>query len=408
MVNGRPVTLDRPLAGTRYSLRSRVTSWPWFISGTRMRGKERSSSPRFRGRGQRWRRWIVGDVQAALARVGDGAGDRPVGAAPADDGEVGTGGALLAGLLGERVRDVQHLLPARVGHALVVGGVVGDVAAVVVLLDAADAVLEAGRAGPDPGADQALVAQERVEALGLGAEAGREGRRGVDVGDQPGLGGVGEEAVGQQHDGRHVVDGDAHRLARHGEAVGRRGGGEDHDRRVAVAAHHRLVEVGLLGLGRQAGRRAAALGVDDDQRQLGGDGEADGLGLERDAGAGAGGDAEAAGIGGADGGAGGGDLVLGLEGGDAEAAQLGQMVQQGRGRGDRVGAEDHLQPGLAGAVEQAEGQGLVAGDGAVEAGLGRCPLDMEGRELVELGGLAQGMAGVRAPRRWRRRGRAGP
>ena len=80
---------------------------------------------------------------------------------------------------------------------------------------------------------------------------------------------------------------------------------------------HGLVEVGLLGLGRQAGGRAAALGVDDHQRQLGGDGEADRLGLERDAGAGAGGDAEAAGIGGADRGAGGGDLVLGLEGGDA-------------------------------------------------------------------------------------------
>ena len=141
---------------------------------------------------------------------------------------------------------------------------------------------------------------------------------GVDVGDQPGLGRVGEEAVGEQHDRGHVVDGDAHRLARHGEAVGRRGGGQDDDRRVAVAAHHRLVEVGLLGLGRQAGGRAAALGVDDHQRQLGGDGEADGLGLERDAGAGAGGDAEAAGVGGADGGAGGGDLVLGLEGGDAD------------------------------------------------------------------------------------------
>ena len=76
------------------------------------------------------------------------------------------------------------------------------------------------------------------------------------------------------------------------------------------------------------------------------------------------------------------------------AAQLGQMVQQGRGRGDRVGAEDHLQPGLAGAVEQAEGQGLVAGDGAVEAGRGRRALDVEGRQLVQLGGLAQRMAGV--------------
>ena len=41
------------------------------------------------------------------------------------------------------------------------------------------------------------------------------------------------------------------------------------DRAFAVAAEHRLQQVGLLGLGRQAGAGAAALHVDDDQRQFG-------------------------------------------------------------------------------------------------------------------------------------------
>ena len=55
------------------------------------------------------------------------------------------------------------------------------------------------------------------------------------------------------------------------------------DRGLAVAAEHRLQQVGLLGLGRQAGRGAAALDVDDDQRQLERGGQADRLGLEGEA-----------------------------------------------------------------------------------------------------------------------------
>ena len=50
-----------------------------------------------------------------------------------------------------------------------------------------------------------------------------------------------------------------------------------------VAAEERLEQVGLLGLGRQPGRGTAALDVDDDQRQLDHDREADGLALERHA-----------------------------------------------------------------------------------------------------------------------------
>ena len=72
-------------------------------------------------------------------------------------------------------------------HQVVVGRVVGDVAGAVGLLDAADAVLEAGRAGDRPRAGQRLgVAQVRPEHLGavvvrvvgLGRELHATGRAG--------------------------------------------------------------------------------------------------------------------------------------------------------------------------------------------------------------------------------------
>ena len=117
------------------------------------------------------------------------------------------------------------------------------------------------------------------------------------------------------------------------------------DRRFAVAAVQRLQQVGLLGLGGQTGRRAAALHVDDEQRQLHHHAEADGLGLERDAGTRRAGDAERAAVGRAERGADARDLVLGLEGQDVEVLVLGQLVQDVRCRRDRVGAEHHLRVG---------------------------------------------------------------
>ncbi len=109
-------------------------------------------------------------------------------------------------------------------------------------------------------------------------------------------------------------DGDADGLEGHVEAIGRRARGDDGDGAFAVAAEHRLQQVGLLGLGRQTGARAAALHVDDDQRQFGHHGQADRLGLEADARAAGGGDAQRPAERGADGHADGGDLVLGLDG----------------------------------------------------------------------------------------------
>ena len=91
---------------------------------------------------------------------------------------------------------------------------------------------------------------------------------------------------------------------------GRRG--EDDLRRVAGLAIHRRQQVGLFDLGRQAGRRAAALHVDDHQRHLGHHRQADHLGLQRHARAGGDGAGGLAGVRRPNREADGRDLVFGL------------------------------------------------------------------------------------------------
>ena len=158
----------------------------------------------------------------------------------------------------------------------------------------------------------------------------------VDVGEPPRLGAVGEVAVGEHDHRRAVLQREAHALERGVEAVARRLRGDDRQRRLAVAPVHREQEVGLLGLGGQTGGRAAALHVDEHERQLHADREPERLGLEVDAGTARGGDAELAGERAADRDADRGDLVLGLHRAHAEVLVLRQLVEDvGRGR-DRV------------------------------------------------------------------------
>ena len=171
-----------------------------------------------------------------------------------------------------------------------------------------------------------------VGVVGLRREGRVDRLEGVEVGQAPRLGAVGQVAVGEHDHRRAVLHGDAGRLDRDGEAVARRLRGQDRQRRLAVAPVEGVQQVGLLGLGRQAGRGAAALDVDDDQRQLEVDGEADRLGLEVEPGPAGRGHAERTAEGGTQGGADAGDLVLGLEGADAELLAPAELVQDVRGR----------------------------------------------------------------------------
>ena len=71
----------------------------------------------------------------------------------------------------------------------------------------------------------------------------------------------------------------------------------------------------------------------------------------------------------ADGRADGRDLVLGLEGLDAEALEARQLVQDVAGRRDRVAAVEQRPARELAGGEEAQRRRLVAGDVAVEAGL---------------------------------------
>ena len=119
---------------------------------------------------------------------------------------------------------------------------------------------------------------------------------------------------------------------------------------VAVRQVRREGDVLLRGPGRQAGRRADALDVEDHRRDLGVVGQAGELGHQRDARAGGRGHRPGAGPGRADDHAEGGDLVLGLDHGEARLAGLlvdavlaqvvDQRLAERRRRRDRVPGDD--------------------------------------------------------------------
>ncbi len=150
------------------------------------------------------------------------------GRAPADDAQLGVLVALhLDG------RDVgghrRHLGRPQVDHLLVVLGGVGDVARPVpLLLDAADAMHQARRAGDGPRPRQRVrLAQVWPElrravgggVVGLGGERHGDVGEIVNVGQLPRLGAVGQITVGQEDHRRAVLDRDAGRLDGGLEAV---------------------------------------------------------------------------------------------------------------------------------------------------------------------------------------------
>ncbi len=133
--------------------------------------------------------------------------------------------------------------------------------------------------------------------------------------------------------------------------------------------------------------------VDDEQRQLEADGQADRLALEGDTGTARRRDAQMAAVGRAEGGADAGDLVLGLQGAHAEVLVLGQLVEDVRRRRDGVRAEEQRELGQLGGGDQAPRGGGVAVDRRVDPGGLRGGVD--GVAIAdELGGLAEGVAGL--------------
>src|SRR5690606_26574290 len=137
-----------------------------------------------------------GDLAAGPADAAGGGPDGPPRRAPADDEDVGVAGRVVDDEGVDAARDPVDLGLPQLDHVFVVLGLVGDVAGDVGLLDAADPVLEARRAGHGQGAGEVLVAQVGQElpvgTVGLRGEVRVDGGHGVDVGHEPRLGAVGD------------------------------------------------------------------------------------------------------------------------------------------------------------------------------------------------------------------------
>ena len=102
--------------------------------------------------------------------------------------------------------------------------------------------------------------------------------------------------------------------------------------------------------------------VHDDERQFQGHGKADGFRLQCDSWPGGGGHAEGSCVGGTEGRADAGDLILGLEGHHAESLVPAELVQDVRGWSNRVGAEEQRESRLLRGSNEAVGQCEVSGD----------------------------------------------
>ncbi len=117
----------------------------------------------------------MADRFAGLARLGDRLRDRPVGRAPAHNHQVAAGLADGHILRRDVVGDAENLVGAGVGHLLVVGRLVADVAGIIALLDPADPVRQPRCARLDPDARQGLrVAGIGVEPFALGRRLAME------------------------------------------------------------------------------------------------------------------------------------------------------------------------------------------------------------------------------------------
>ena len=170
--------------------------------------------------------------------------------------------------LGDVGRDAGDLRGAQPHHQVVVLGVVRDVAGLVLLLEAADAVLEARRAGDRPRPRErlgvALVGEERVAVVRLRSRTRSRCRAasstsGISHGSEP----FARYASESRKTGvRYLIAMRAASIAASKQPDGRRGGDDGHGR-LRVPAEHHHQQVGLLGLRRHPGRRPGALDVDD-------------------------------------------------------------------------------------------------------------------------------------------------
>src|SRR5690606_21903517 len=102
----------------------------------------------------------VRDCVAFGARLTYGFSDCAVSGAPAEDQELSGVSAFFDLLQWDVIRHLEDLVAPHMRHLLVILRIVGDVTAVEVLLEPANAVTESGSAWYRPGTGEVFVAQE--------------------------------------------------------------------------------------------------------------------------------------------------------------------------------------------------------------------------------------------------------
>ena len=239
------------------------------------------------------------------------------------------------------LRDARDLLGPDAHHVLVVLRVVVDVAGAVFLLEAADAVHQSRRAGDRPRPRQRLgvaqVGPEVAVVVGRIRERHADVGQRLDVGQQPGLGAVGEVPVGEQDDRRPVLRARCapprtrRRSSGSASAAATTGSGAS-PWRPYMASSRSDCSV-FVGSPVDGPPRCTSTTMSGSSRLIA---SPIALGLQVHARAAGRGDAEVPGERGADRHAGRADLVLGLERADAEVLVRRQLVEDVGRRRDRV------------------------------------------------------------------------
>ncbi len=151
------------------------------------------------------------------------------------------------------------------------------------------------------------------------------------------------------------------------EAVGTARSGNDDKGSLTVAAIESLVQVALLGLGRQTRGGAAALDIDHHQGQFGHHSQTQSLALQRQTGTRSAGAGQSTGIAGTDGGTNTCNLVFGLEHTCAQSFVLRQLDHHVRGGSDGVTAKEQAATAALRSSQQTPCGGHITGDIAVTA-----------------------------------------
>ena len=235
--------------------------------------------------------------------------------------------------------------------------------------------------GNGPIADTQGIAHKRCPRgfQGLGDIIGFDDRILALLGDTPCRGAIGDESIGEQNDGRHVLNSQAGRLERHLKAVGRRSGGKHHQRALATASIQRLIQVGLFRFCGQACRGAATLHVNEHEGQFGHHCQSQSLALKSQTWAGCRRHGQMSCKCCADSRTDATNLILHLYGFHAEVATLGQFVQDVGGRSDRIRAQEQRTPAHLRSHDQSPRRCLVAANVGIGARADIIALDAVGR-----------------------------